>query len=157
MSIIQYEINQHEQQVLENIKEQIITITNKPENLITNLEKITTLFSTEIQAFAQNLTSNYQLLRKQIKQVDGCYISKLPMFSNKELLASKIFAFTLSKILGEPFQYLQQNNGEIVAEITPTLGLENSNSSGGRVSFGWHSDDCPPAFILTVPGQTQYL
>ncbi len=70
MNIIQYEINQHEQQVLENIKQQIITIASKQEDLISNLENITTLLSTEIQTFAQNFASSYQLLRKQVKQVD---------------------------------------------------------------------------------------
>lgn len=42
----------------------------------------------------------------------------------------------------EPFQYLQQNNGDIAAEIKPTSDLIDTPSSGGKIEFGWHTDDC---------------
>lgn len=44
-------------------------------------------------------------------------------------------------IVGEPFQYEQQNNGDIVAQIKPVQSLEQTNSNAGKMSFGWHSDD----------------
>src|SRR6185437_1919633 len=44
-------------------------------------------------------------------------------------------------ILGNPFQFLQQNQGEVVARVTPEAGFENTNSSSGRMRFGWHTDD----------------
>ena len=142
MSVIKYEITPHEQQILDNIKQQIL-ITHNLGGSIADLENITALFSAEIRTFAINLTATYQLLRQQDKYVTVIYIDKLPIFDNTHqgLITSKIFALSLSKVLGEPFQYLQQNNGDIVAEITPAAGLENMNSSGGKVSFDWHSDD----------------
>lgn len=56
-------------------------------------------------------------------------------------------------LLGEPFQYLQQNEGRLVSHITPRDGFENTNSGLGRVRFGWHTDDC----IFSIHHRTQWI
>lgn len=48
----------------------------------------------------------------------------------------------------EVFGYVQEKNGDLVHQVAPTVGEENSQSNEGRVSFGWHTDDAflPPLY-----------
>jgi hypothetical protein len=88
-----------------------------------------------------------ELTREIVKlnrgNVDSLFLENLPDFSSDPYGDEKTRALTLliSSMLGNPFQYLQQNHGEIVARVTPEKGHENTNSSSGRMQFGWHTDD----------------
>jgi L-asparagine oxygenase len=48
----------------------------------------------------------------------------------------------------EVFGYVQEKDGDLVHQVAPTDGEENSQSNAGRVSFGWHTDDAflPPLY-----------
>ncbi len=86
---------------------------------------------------------NY-LYRLKNENIDCVIIENLPSFKNisSDLVKAKILSFALSLIIGEPFQYIQQNTGEITAEVKPLKGYENTVSSGGKIFLGWHTDDC---------------
>lgn len=84
------------------------------------------------------------LYRLKNDDIDCVIIENLPKFksASSDLLKAKVLSFALSLIVGEPFQYIQQNNGEITAEVKPLKGYENTVSSGGKIFLGWHTDDC---------------
>jgi hypothetical protein len=84
-------------------------------------------------------------IKKLNSNFDAIVCRNLPKFStlnHTTLKAAKCLAMSVAYIVGEPFQYLQQNNGEIVAEIKPVCSLHNTQSSSGKIEFGWHTDDC---------------
>lgn len=48
----------------------------------------------------------------------------------------------------EVFGYVQEKNGDLVHQVAPAVGEEDSQSNEGRVLFGWHTDDAflPPLY-----------
>ena len=51
-------------------------------------------------------------------------------------------SLSLASLVGEPFQYLQQNSGRLVARLTPSPGLEGKPNTGeGSGEFEFHTDD----------------
>ena len=58
-----------------------------------------------------------------------------------DVLSGQITALRLACELGMPFQYLQQNEGEVVARIYPKKGFEQTNSGYNMKALGWHTDD----------------
>lgn len=75
----------------------------------------------------------------------GLYIKGLPKLSytQKHIRLGELISLTFSLILGEPFQFKQQNEGKLVAHICPKSGSESESSQSGysRNNFGWHTDD----------------
>jgi hypothetical protein len=41
----------------------------------------------------------------------------------------------------EVIGYRQEKKGDIVHQVSPVVGLEKRQTNGGRVAFGWHTDD----------------
>ena len=85
----------------------------------------------------------------------GIAISGLPVIADKteRLHMSEKMSLAFSHLIGLPFQYLQQNNGKLVALISPREGFENTHSGLGRQQFGWHTDDC----IFALEHRTQWI
>lgn len=79
-------------------------------------------------------------------------IENLPDF-NQSLKKNTFLSLLFSLLLGEPFQYTQQNKGHIVAEIKPIEGINIENSGESRDDFGWHTDDR----IFQHPYRTQWI
>jgi hypothetical protein len=133
-------------------KLQNITLSNCESQTIADLINNTD-HELDIETNAINLKTRISKISPQLltlinsiknDQIDCLVIKNLPNFHNNEfdLIKAKTLSFALSLLVGQPFQYLQQNNGEIIAEVKPLLGYEHTVSSGGRVFLGWHTDDC---------------
>lgn len=57
-------------------------------------------------------------------------------------MALEVLAIGMASLLGEPFQYAEQNGGKINAELTPKDAFRGQNNTGeGDGAFGWHTDD----------------
>jgi len=55
---------------------------------------------------------------------------------------SEATLFAIQRIAGlQPLSYLQEKAGALVHEVTPVPGLEQSQSNGGVVAFGFHTDN----------------
>jgi hypothetical protein len=70
---------------------------------------------------------------------DLVFLENIPFFADEQ--STRTLSLLIACMTGSPFQFEQQNGGELVARISPEPGLENTNSSSGRMKFGWHSDD----------------
>ena len=81
----------------------------------------------------------HKLNQLKFKTEDLILIQNLPDFKDEK--STQALAILIASMLGFPHQFKQQNYGEIAAKITPEPGLENTNSSSGRMKFGWHTDD----------------
>jgi hypothetical protein len=70
-------------------------------------------------------------------------LSGLPtaIHDERHIAACELMSLSFAYILGEPFQYLQQNDARLVARVTPIEGFENTQSGSSRGNFGWHTDD----------------
>ncbi|QQS16714.1 MAG: hypothetical protein IPK86_00410 [Neisseriales bacterium] len=143
MSILETSLSLVEQLLLNKIK---CTIDSFLENIDTHpnnatIEKLATFFLQELHV---NIPIFVNELLESKDKFDAIYIKGLPKFDNtqKELSCAKIISFMIGLIIGQPFQYQQQNNGDIIAQIKPAQGLEQTNSNACKMSFGWHSDDC---------------
>ena len=77
--------------------------------------------------------------------LSAVWVTGLPVFPiENRKAANKLLSLALGRVLGLPFQYLQQKPGDIVSALEPRHGaVENSNSSSAH--FGAHTDD---AFFL---------
>lgn len=84
------------------------------------------------------LNNNFTQLKTE--ELDCIIVENLPIITNLDL--AKTLSFAMSLMIGETFQYLQQNDGEVTAEVKPLAGYEHTISSGGKVLLGWHTDDC---------------
>ena len=75
--------------------------------------------------------------------LNSILVENLPTFHHEENaeLKTRVLSMLISCMVGNPFQYQQQNHGEIVARVSPEMGREDTHSSSGRKKFGWHSDD----------------
>lgn len=96
-----------------------------------------------IQTFAPTLSAALRLSSETIN-TSATIIEGLPKIFNDQqdnLHIAKKMALATAFVVGEPFQYLQQNNGHLVADIKPNPSLRDTQSSGGAVEFGWHTDD----------------
>jgi hypothetical protein len=109
---------------------------------------LSNFISQEITLFAPKLAKSIETVSLRNSTIDAIFCKGLPVFKDSNnfdsliLAAAKCFALSISRLVGEPFQYKQQNDGQIVAEIKPISKLEHTESSGGRIEFGWHTDDC---------------
>lgn len=143
MSILERSLSHTEQSFLNKIKRAIDSflenIDTDPDNA--TIEKVAKFFLQKLQVNTPIFVN--ELLEAKDK-FDAIYIEGLPKFGNtkKELNCAKIISFMMGLIIGEPFQYEQQNNSDVVAQIKPAQGLEQTNSNACKISFGWHSDDC---------------
>ncbi len=70
---------------------------------------------------------------------DLVYLHNLPEYKDEK--STQALSVLIASMLGNPLQFKQQNYGDIAAKITPEPGRENTNSSSGRMKFGWHTDD----------------
>jgi len=60
---------------------------------------------------------------------------------DKRTFVSEAVLLTLSLLLGEPFAYLAEKNGEIVHNIVPVKGSERKRSNeGSEVDFQYHTE-----------------
>lgn len=82
-------------------------------------------------------------------------ISGLPVIPNpsERLQINEKISLAFAHLLGSPFQYLQQNEGKLVAHISPREGYENTQSGLGRTHFGWHTDDS----IFSLDHRTEWI
>ena len=141
MSLVHLSVSPREQRALEAIKNSAVTIASSG-GAHAKLALARAL-GQELEALAPEFVARYRQLRSR-PGIDAIFVDNLPTFRNEpeELAGAKVWAMSLAVLLGEPFQYLQQNGGEIAAEVTPTSDLEDTSSSGGKINLGWHSDDC---------------
>lgn len=71
---------------------------------------------------------------------------------NKSSISEAIL-LGMVKNFGEPFAYKQEKFGELIHEIIPLAGKENTNSNAGRKDFPWHTDnaglpkECRPDYL----------
>lgn len=64
----------------------------------------------------------------------------------------RMLALVIGRRLGDPFQYRQQNGGELVPALVPrTDGARNSHAT--KEAFGAHSDDA----VLPVPFRVRHI
>lgn len=70
-----------------------------------------------------------------------CYALEAFGFDTSDPLTASAILLGASELLGYPFQYLQQNDGRLVARVEPKRGMEATDSSSGRIEFRWHTDD----------------
>lgn len=108
----------------------------------------------KIKKYAPHFT---RVIKRLLKNDAPCsvLISGLPIITGKtkrQNINEKI-SLAFAHLLGFPFQYLQQNNGKLVAEISPREGYENTQSGLGRVHFGWHTDDS----IFSINHRTEWI
>ncbi|RTL02715.1 MAG: hypothetical protein EKK57_01160 [Proteobacteria bacterium] len=132
-------VDENESFILNNIRNKLRNSLNMLDDVLV----ISKLISKEIELFAPNFTNGMRAIRSY-NLFDAVCVCGLPIpvsHDSSELFVSKCMSLAFAYLVGEPFQYEQQNNGEIAAEITPTPELDNTPSSGGRVEFGWHTDD----------------
>jgi hypothetical protein len=145
----EYEVSELEARLLRDL---VLTLSDSDLNKPTSYIKVGQQWA---PAIAPLLTSKINNLR-QIKS-DALFLRGLPKFTdpNPKINESNTrkLSLLLASMLGEPFQYKQQNNGEIVAHIAPEIGRENTNSSSGRQQFGWHTDDS----FLDEPFRADYI
>jgi len=82
-------------------------------------------------------------------------ISGLPVISNltERLHINEKMSLAFAHLLGLPFQYLQQNEGKLVARISPHKDYENTQSGLSRAHFGWHTDDS----IFSLNHRTEWI
>lgn len=52
-----------------------------------------------------------------------------------------------------PFSYREEKGEELIHQISPAIGKENTNSNGGKIELPWHTDDG----ILSVIDRPQVL
>lgn len=87
----------------------------------------------------------YDAFLKLYKNESNCgvFIEGLPgiEYSVNDIQKGEYISLIFSFMLGEPFQYLQQNDGKLVGHITPKEGFEMTQSGLSRGNFGWHTDD----------------
>lgn len=64
---------------------------------------------------------------------------------NKETWVSEIVLLgIITYALGaEPFSYLEEKLGDLIHQVAPIKGLEDSQSNAGSNRFKWHSDNAP--------------
>lgn len=98
--------------------------------------------------FHKKIINNVSSFIRNLKKIKYCEdiifiknIANIRFDNDADIFSAKVFSYALSLALGQPFQYQQQNNGEIIAEIKPMAEKENTHSSGGKIAFGWHTDD----------------
>jgi hypothetical protein len=143
MNILEISLNHIEQSFLNKTK---LAIDSFLEHIDIDADNAT--IEKLARFFLQELYINTPIFINELSEAknkfDAIYVKGLPKFDNtrKELNCAKTISFMIGLIIGEPFQYEQQNNGDIVAQIKPVQGLEQTNSNAGKMSFGWHSDDC---------------
>lgn len=143
MNILEISLNHVEQSFLNKTK---LAINSFLENIYTDADNVT--LEKLATFFLQELYINTPIFINELSEAkntfDAIYVKGSPQFDNtkKELNCAKTISFMIGLIIGEPFQYEQQNNGDIVAQIKPVQGLEQTNSNASKMSFGWHSDDC---------------
>lgn len=108
----------------------------------------------EIKKYAPNFT---RVIKRLLKNDAPCsiLISGLPVITGKteRQVINEKMSLAFAHLLGFPFQYLQQNEGKLVAEITPREGYENTQSGLGRAHFGWHTDDS----IFSINHRTEWI
>lgn len=108
----------------------------------------------EIKKFAPHFT---QVIKRLLKNHAPCsvLVSGLPVISNptERLSINEKISLAFAHLLGLPFQYLQQNDGKLVAHISPREGHENTQSGLGRAHFGWHTDDS----IFSITHRTEWI
>lgn len=145
ISILELSVEPAERSSLKKIKCDIASLLKDSDPNYINIEQLATSRLRELYVAAPTLIKK---LTQAKNSADAIFIDGLPTFDNTtpELANAKIISLMLALVMGEPFQYKQQNNGELVASIKPIEGLEQSNSNAGKIHFGWHSDD---SFLLS--------
>lgn len=107
-----------------------------------------------IEKFAPYFT---RVIKKLLGNNAPCsvLISGLPVIPNltERLHVNEKMSLAFAHLLGLPFQYTQQNNGKLVAHISPREGYENTQSGLGRTHFGWHTDDS----IFSLNHRTEWI
>lgn len=107
-----------------------------------------------IKKSAPNFT---RVIKKLLGNHPPCslLISGLPVIANpgERLQINEKISLAFAHLLGSPFQYLQQNEGKLVAHISPREGYENTQSGLGRTHFGWHTDDS----IFSLDHRTEWI
>jgi L-asparagine oxygenase len=70
-------------------------------------------------------------------------LSKIEGYLSKETKVSESVLLGIAGLVGEPFAYREQKQGQIIQDVIPQKGLENTQSNASSAKFGWHSDDAP--------------
>lgn len=118
-------------------------VSHHEENNLQSTIELARSVATMIQTFAPTFSSAL-CLPSVNPDVSATIIEGLPkIFSDQQdnIYIAKQMALAAAFVVGEPFQYLQQNDGQLVADIRPNMALKDTQSSGGAMEFGWHSDD----------------
>src|SRR3990167_3153898 len=136
-----YHVNARERAELEKIYRQSEKSTEK--EIVLAIKKYVPSFTKVIKRLLEN-DAPCSLL-----------ISGLPITQNlaERLPINEKMSLAFAQLLGLPFQYLQQNEGKLVAHISPQAGYENTQSGLGRAHFGWHTDDS----IFSLNHRTEWI
>lgn len=139
-SILSVHVSQQERFHLNKIYHEVSQFKN---NCLEEHSSVLARFMSEkIKQDAPQLVSNIEKLR-DANAPSAIVISGLPDMhdDHPHLHTGELMSLSYAFLLGEPFQYVQQNEGKLVARVSPRDGFENTQSGFSRGHFGWHTDD----------------
>lgn len=139
MSIITLALNKPEQLLFEQFKQNMLGIDATRHKAL----ELAKLIAHTLRLLAPNLATQLEQMRTN-DDIIAISISNLAKLNNNDVnhvRVAKYISLGLSFLLGEPFQYYEQEPKEIVSEIRPKPHLKNTQSSGGLLAFDWHTDE----------------
>lgn len=121
----------------DEIYEHLKFLSSQEEQLI-----LSKLFGHKIFSAIPSISKALEKLAKRDKAC-AVFIEGLPEMTGypEQVHLGEFLSLVFASILGEPFQYLQQNDSKLVAHIYPKEGFESTQSGFSRDNFGWHTDD----------------